>query len=125
MSCTLPRRSGCFPISKEPNVGCDTGVVEELLWQGNKGFQQIVLEYIAAYLTLAAGSVSGKKGRPVHNDGDTRAAFTRVLGAGEHMQQEQKLTIADMRGRPGPNLPAAPRLCSARTVLSSRFQSFP
>ena len=51
-----------FPIGKEPNVGGDAGVVEELFRQSDQSFQQVVLEDVTAYLTLAAGRVSGKKG---------------------------------------------------------------
>ena len=86
-----------FSIGKKPNIGGDACVVEELLRERNQGFQQIVFKNITTYLALTAARVPGEKGRAIHDNGDARAALLRLFGAGEHVQQEKELTVADAR----------------------------
>ena len=47
---------------RDKKVTTDTGIVEHILWHGDNGFNQIVLNQIAPGIALAAPRISGKDG---------------------------------------------------------------
>ena len=88
---------GPFPVREHPDVGGDPRVVEELLGQRDERLEQVVLKDPAPDLALAAAGIAREERRAVHDDGDPRAALGRLLGVGEHVEQEQELAVADPR----------------------------
>ena len=65
MSWNLAAPVGPLPVREHPDVGRDTGVVEELLGQRDQRFELVVLEDPAADLALAAARVAGEQRRAV------------------------------------------------------------
>ena len=49
-------------IGQNPDVCADAGIIEHILWHGDNGFNQIVLNQIAPGIALAAARISGKDG---------------------------------------------------------------
>ena len=97
MSCTLPSAPLLLAVGQHPDVGGDAGVVEELLRQGDDGFQPVVLQNPAADFALAAAGIAGEERRAVHDDGHAAAALVRRLHPAEHVLQEEQLPVADAR----------------------------
>jgi len=79
------------------NIGGDAGVVEHVGGQGDDGFDQIVLQQVAANLRLARAGAAGKQWRAVEDDADARAAFTRVTHLADQVQEEQQRTVGHTR----------------------------
>jgi hypothetical protein len=84
-------------VRHHPHVGRDPRVVKELLGKRDQRLQQVGLEDEPADLALAATRIAGEERRAVHDDGDARAAFLRVLGVRQHVEQEEELSVADPR----------------------------
>ena len=88
---------GGLAVGEDPYVGGDTGVVEELLGQGDEGFQPVVLEYPAADLAFPAPGVSREEGRAVHDEGDAGTALALLLAVREEVEKEEELAVRDAR----------------------------
>ena len=96
---------GGLLVGKNPDVGGDTGVVEELFGQGDDGLQPVVLQNPATDLALAAASVAGEERGAVHNDGHAAVVCAGLEAVGEHVLQKEKLAVADA-GSAGAKPPA-------------------
>ncbi|MNR48146.1 hypothetical protein D3C85_1673450 [compost metagenome] len=81
-------RSG-FVVAEYPHIGGDAGVVEHVRRQRDDGFDQIVLQQVAANLRLTRTRAAGKPRRAVEDDTDARATVARVTHLADQVQQKQ------------------------------------
>ena len=51
-----------FAVGQYPDVGSDTGVVEQVERQGNNGLQPIVFDDPATDITFTLSGIAGKQG---------------------------------------------------------------
>ena len=93
----LPTPMGRLAVGDNPDVGRNTGVVEHIERQRDDGLQPVVLDNPATNVALALASIACKKRGAVVDLGDTAAERRRVLHLGEHVGQEQHLTVARPR----------------------------
>jgi len=89
--------AGPLAVGDHPDVGGDAGVVEELLGQGDQRFQQIVFQDVAADLAFATAGIPLNSGEPFMMIARREPAILRILGVREHVQQKEKLAVADAR----------------------------
>src|SRR5256885_11903626 len=61
---TLFRSRGLL-VGKNPDVGGDAGVVEDVERQGDDGFEPVVLQHPAADVALALACIAGEQRRAV------------------------------------------------------------
>ena len=54
-----------FLVGQNPDVGGDAGVVEQVVRQLDDGFEQVVLDEVAADVALATASIPGEQGRAI------------------------------------------------------------
>ncbi len=85
-------RSGLV-VAEYPHIGGDAGVVEHVGGQRDDGFDQIVLQQVAANLRLTRTRAAGKQRRAVEDDADARATVARVTHLADQVQEEQQRTV--------------------------------
>ena len=95
---------GALAVGEHPEVGGDAGVVEELVRQGDDGFEPVVLDDPAADLGLAGAGSPREERRAVEDDGEAAPAFFGRLHLGEHVLEEEEAAVVDP-GQPGPEAP--------------------
>ncbi|MNF76434.1 hypothetical protein D3C84_585480 [compost metagenome] len=84
---------GGFVVAEYPHIGGDAGVVEHVRRQRDDGFDQIVLQQVAANLRLARTGAAGEQRRAVEDDADARATVARVTHLADQMQKEQQRAV--------------------------------
>ena len=77
-------------FGNDPDIGGNTGVIEQVVRQLDNGLQPVVLQQIATDLTLAASGIPLKQRRTVLDDGHT-AVFLQL---GHSIEHEQHLSVA-------------------------------
>jgi hypothetical protein len=97
-----------LPVGDDPEVGGDAGVVEELVGQGDDGFEPVVLDDPAADLGLAGAGRAGEQRRAVEHDGQAGAALLDGGFILEIMCWRNSSEPSLMRGSPAPKRPAKP-----------------
>ena len=109
---------GGLAVAEQPDVGADAGVVENLLRQGDDGFQPVVLHDPAADLRLARARAAGEERRAIEDDADVALGFLRVVHPGDEVLQEEHLAIGLAR-QPGPEA----AIKAPRCLVSDRRRS--
>ena len=84
-------------VGEYPDVGADAGVVEHVGGQADDGFDQIVLQHVAADFTFAAACATGEQRRAVQHDAETAATFGSRAHFADQMQQKQHRAIGHTR----------------------------
>ena len=87
-------------VGHDPDIGADAGVVEELIGEGDDGFQPIVLNDPAADFAFAGAGIAGEEGRSIEDDADAGALAVLVgirLHLGDHVLEEEERPIVDAR----------------------------
>lgn len=79
-------------VREHPDVRRDAGVVKDVVRQGDDGFDEVVLEEVAADLRRAAAGVAGEERRAVVDDGDAAAGRLHLADDGF---EEEHLAVAD------------------------------
>ena len=98
MSWTLPFAGLGLVVADNPDDRCDAGVVEHIGGQADDGFDQVVLQHVAADFALARAGAAGEQRRAVQDDAEAAAADPcRRAHLGDEMQQKQQRAVADAR----------------------------
>src|ERR1017187_8634795 len=84
-------------VGQHPDVGRDTGVVEEVERERDDGFQPVVLDEPAADVTLPLAGVAGEERRAVVNLCDAAAEGGLGVHLRRHVDEEEHLTVAGAR----------------------------
>ena len=84
---------GGLVVAEYPHIGGDASVVEHVGGQRDDGFNQVVLQQVAANLRLARTRAAGKQRRAVEDDADARATVARVTHLADQVQEEQQRTV--------------------------------
>ena len=102
----LSLASAAFSVGDDPDVRADARVIEELIGQGDNGFEPVVLDDPTPDLALARPGRAGEQWRAVEDDRQPRAGAV-VLELGDHVLKEEERAVADPRqARPEPTAEA-------------------
>lgn len=91
-------------VGDDPDISADAGIVEHVGRQADDGFQQIILEDIAADFAFPAARIAGKQGRTVKDDAEPAAALFSGTHLGNQVHQEEQRAVADA-GQTGAETP--------------------
>src|ERR1043166_5862355 len=88
-----------LPISDNPNVSCDAGVIEHSFRKRYNALEPIVLNDPFADVAFTASSPSREKGRPIEDDRKPRSMFTFLrfyrFKLAYHVLKKQQSAVVD------------------------------
>ncbi len=61
MSCILPRRRSSLLLVRNPTVGGNAGIVEDIVWELDNGIDKVILQQIAADVALGLSGIACKE----------------------------------------------------------------
>ena len=91
LSLALPLLS----VREHPDIGGNSGVVEELVRQRDNRLQPVVLNDPAADFRFALTGVAGEQGRAIEDDADATAPLFRGTALIEHVLKEEQRPVVD------------------------------
>ena len=86
-----------LPVADDPDVGRNAGVVKHVGRQADDGFDEVILQDVAADLALAAARAAGEERGAIQHDAEARAAIHGGPHFRDEMEEEKQRAIGDAR----------------------------